>query len=76
MMERFKALLRGDVERFAEWLTAPDMRSVVGYIAIILIGSGLYGFTLGIWRAPSAVALYRDQVSAPDLSHLRRQLRA
>lgn len=52
MIERFKALLRGDVERLTKWLIAPDMRSVASYIAIILIGSGLYGFTLGIWRAP------------------------
>jgi hypothetical protein len=52
MTERFKALLRGDVERLTKWLIAPDMRSVASYFAIILIGSGLYGFTLGIWRAP------------------------
>ena len=52
MIERIKALLRGDVDRLASWLAAPDLRSVVGCMMIILIGSGLYGFTLGIWRAP------------------------
>lgn len=52
MIERVKALLRGDAERLANWLAEPDLRSVVGCIIIILIGSGLYGFTLGIWRAP------------------------
>jgi hypothetical protein len=52
MIERLKALLRGDVERLTAWLAASDMRSLVGYITIILIGSGLYGFTMGIWRAP------------------------
>lgn len=52
MRERIKALLRGDAEQLASWLAAPDLRSVAGCILIILIGSGLYGFTLGIWRAP------------------------
>lgn len=52
MMERLKALLRGDVERLTGWLTASDLRSLAGYIAVILVGSGLYGFTIGIWRAP------------------------
>src|SRR5438067_12799889 len=52
MMERVKALLRGDAERLSNWLAAPDLRSIAGCIVIILIGSGLYGFTLGIWRAP------------------------
>jgi len=52
MMERVKALLRGDAERLSNWLVEPDLRSVAGCILIILIGSGLYGFTLGIWRAP------------------------
>src|SRR4051794_29719992 len=52
MIERLKALLRGDAERLANWLTEPDLRSVGGCVVIILIGSGLYGFTLGIWRAP------------------------
>lgn len=52
MIERIKALLRGDVDRLASWLAAPDLRSVAGCMMIILIGSGLYGFTLGIWRAP------------------------
>ena len=51
-MERFKVVLRGDVERLSAWLAAPDFRSVAGYAGIILVGSGLYGFTVGIWRAP------------------------
>ena len=51
-MGRIKSLLRGDAERLANWLAAPDMRAFVRYLAIILIGSGIYGFTLGIWRAP------------------------
>ena len=52
MIERVKALLRGEPEGLANWLAAPDLRSVAGCIIIILLGSGLYGFTLGLWRAP------------------------
>jgi hypothetical protein len=52
MIERVKALLRGDPNQLASWLAAPDLRSLTGCVLIILIGSGLYGFTLGIWRAP------------------------
>ena len=52
MMGRIKSLLQGDAERLANWLTAPDVKAFVRYLAIILIGSGIYGFTLGIWRAP------------------------
>lgn len=52
MMERVKALLRGDVERLTAWVTRSDVYSFAGYVAIILVGSGLYGCTMGIWRAP------------------------
>ena len=52
MMGRVKALLRGDATRLAQWLAAPDARAILGYAVIILVGSGIYGFTLGIWRAP------------------------
>jgi len=52
MTGQIKSLLRGDAEQLANWLTAPDIGAFVRYLAIILIGSGTYGFTLGIWRAP------------------------
>ena len=52
MIHRLKALLRGDAERLAAWLAAPDIPTLVNYLTVILLGSGLYGFTLGIWRAP------------------------
>jgi hypothetical protein len=52
MINRLKALLCGDSDRLKSWLAAPDSPTIVSYLAIILIGSGVYGFTLGIWRAP------------------------
>ena len=52
MFEDLKALLHGSVSRIAGWLIKPGFDRVVRLLAVILIGSGVYGFTLGIWRAP------------------------
>src|SRR3954469_781984 len=52
MIAHFKAVLRGDVERLSAHLKACQIRSFAAYIAIILTGCGVYGFTIGIWRAP------------------------
>ncbi len=52
MIEQLRIVLRGDAERIAIWLARPTLRRLVAYCLTILIGSGLYGFTLGIWRAP------------------------
>lgn len=52
MVDDLKALLRGDVEQIASRLQRPTIRSFVDYCAIILVGSALYGFTVGIWRGP------------------------
>lgn len=52
MPENLKALLGGDVGRIAENLARPNGRRIAGYAAVIFIGSGVYGSTLGIWRAP------------------------
>ena len=52
MIKDLPILLRGDVEKIALWLRQPHFRSLVGYCAIILLGTAVYGFTVGIWRAP------------------------
>jgi hypothetical protein len=52
VIARVKALLRGDAGRLATWLAAPDASALLCDVALILAGSGIYGFTLGIWRAP------------------------
>lgn len=51
MLEDLKALLRGNAEQIARF-KAPTIGSFADYCAIILLGSALYGATLGIWRAP------------------------
>ena len=52
MMTRWRAMLRGDAEKLSGWLAASDTRSIVSCLITIVIGSALYGFTIGIWRAP------------------------
>jgi hypothetical protein len=52
MSHRIAVLLRGDAEQIARWLRKPDGRSLFGYGVTILLGTAIYGLTLGIWRAP------------------------
>ncbi len=51
-MEQLKSLLGGDANRIAALLSQLKIHSFVQYCIIILVGSGLYGSTLGLWRAP------------------------
>jgi hypothetical protein len=52
MFDDFKASLRGDAEEIASRLRTPSIRLFAGYCGVILLGSAVYGSTLGIWRAP------------------------
>jgi hypothetical protein len=52
MTGQIKDLLRCDPERISASLNEPSFRSLVQYSLVILIGSGAYGFTVGLWRAP------------------------
>src|ERR1700751_4713654 len=52
MMRPLRFVLRGDAAQLSVWLAKSDPSSLAGYAAIIVVGSGLYGFTIGIWRAP------------------------
>ena len=52
MSNPLKALLRGDADRLSELLGKPTASMLAGYAGVVLIGSGVYGFTLGLWRAP------------------------
>jgi hypothetical protein len=51
-MEQLKSLLGGDANRRAALLSQPKIHSFAQYCVIILVGSSLYGSTLGLWRAP------------------------
>jgi hypothetical protein len=52
MIGNFPILLRGDAKTIARSLRRSDLRSLLTYCAVIFLGTALYGFTLGIWRAP------------------------
>jgi hypothetical protein len=52
MIDQIKALLRGDPERIRFSLKEPTFSSLAQNSLIILIGSSVYGFTVGLWRAP------------------------
>jgi hypothetical protein len=52
MSGQLKVLLRGDADHLSDLLGKPTASALVGNAAVILVGSGVYGFTLGLWRAP------------------------
>lgn len=52
-MIRFsKTLLRGDANELADWLIAFDAWRALRCCILITIGCGIYGATVGLWRAP------------------------
>ena len=75
MIGRLKLLLRGDADRVAESVSRVGFESVARFSLIILIGAGLYGATLGLWRGPLQAFYTGNQISARDFSHLPRQRR-
>lgn len=53
IVEDWKCLLRGDSSRLAAWLRSSKEESRLGLCVVtILCGLGLYGATVGVWRAP------------------------
>src|ERR1044071_8811164 len=52
MISQLRLLLQGNADDIAVSLSRASFRSLAQYCLIILIGSGLYGATLGLWRAP------------------------
>ncbi|MGE5208951.1 MAG: hypothetical protein ACM3KL_06430 [Alphaproteobacteria bacterium] len=52
MIDRLKALVRGDSDHLSVLLDKPTASRLACYAMVILVGSGLYGFTVGIWRGP------------------------
>jgi len=56
MMALIKGLLHGDREEIARWLSEFDGRRAAHCMLLILGGCGIYGATIGIWRAPLQAA--------------------
>lgn len=45
-------LLKGEPKALTNWLIAPSLKRILVCIITIIVGCGLYGLTLGIWRSP------------------------
>lgn len=52
MMRRLKTLLRGDEDEMLLFLSEPGVRYAAFCCLVILLGTGIYGSTIGLWRAP------------------------
>jgi len=50
MIEHFKTLLRGEIGAVS--LEKPGLRWFATYCLAIIVGSSVYGATIGLWRAP------------------------
>lgn len=52
MKRELSALLRGTPEELRTWIDRPDQRRLWLCLAVISGAFGIYGFTIGFWRAP------------------------
>jgi hypothetical protein len=46
-------LLRGNPDALKDWAHRWQGTRVLGYVAVILVGAGLYGAAMGWWRSPA-----------------------
>ena len=51
LVSRLPILCRGDSAAISDWLNEPGLRWIVFCVLTIALGSGLYGATIGLWRA-------------------------
>lgn len=54
---RLSLLLRGEVAALEAWSARWDARRITLHLTIVIVGAGLYGASMGWWRAPQQ-ALY------------------
>ena len=52
MKPRIHSLLSADPDELRRWLTEPGVRGAVWCGLTAFLGAGVYGFTIGLWRAP------------------------
>jgi hypothetical protein len=50
MRADLRPLLRGEVPTIVQWLRRGNTRSALFYVAVILLGAGLFGAATGSWR--------------------------
>jgi hypothetical protein len=49
---RLRTLLRGEPQGVVEWIDERGARGLASCIGVIVVGCGLYGATVGLWRSP------------------------
>ncbi len=52
LQRRFRALLRGEPQTVVDWIDDRGARGLLSCIGVIVVGCGLYGATVGLWRSP------------------------
>src|SRR5205814_8705864 len=52
LMRNTGALLRGDVEHIAQLVASPGAAWALQSGVVLLVASGVYGLTVGLWRSP------------------------
>lgn len=56
MRARLKILLAGRADQLARWLDEPGPGWPLLCAGVIVLGGGIYGVTLGLWRSPTQAA--------------------
>jgi hypothetical protein len=51
-VRQLPVLLGGDPDSLKEWAARWELGRVLGYVAVIVAGAGLYGAAMGYWRSP------------------------
>ena len=46
-------LLRGEPAPILEWMRRTESARITFYLMVIVVGTGLYGAAMGLWRSPT-----------------------
>ena len=52
LQHRFRALLRGEPMTVIDWIDERGARGLASCVGVIVVGCGLYGAAVGLWRSP------------------------
>src|SRR4051794_11536005 len=52
LQHRFRSLLRGEPRAVIDWIDDRGARGLVSCVAVIVVGCGLFGATVGLRRSP------------------------
>jgi len=52
LQHRLRTLIRGEPQGVVDWIDERGARGLESCIGVIVVGCGLYGATIGLWRSP------------------------